>query len=121
MSESARELFYDEKLNNRKFTGGGMKKRQKKKTASDEEYDHLAKKVWRAKHHASTSDHFCDRGEEIRIGNTEGIDGGYEKNLQNASEVTIVGCTCSNKAKEIIVLSESDETDDRIQSKRRAR
>lgn len=34
-SESTRKLFYDEKLNNRKFTGGGMKKTQKKKTASD--------------------------------------------------------------------------------------
>ena len=40
------------------------------------------------------------------------IDGGYEINLQNVSEVTIVGGTCSNKAKETIVLSESDETDD---------
>ena len=94
-----------------------MKKAQEKKTANDEEYDHLAEKVWSAKHHASTSDHFCDsdarsRGEESRIGNTDGIDGSYEINLQNESEVTIVGGTCSNKAKETIVLSESDETDD---------
>ena len=40
------------------------------------------------------------------------IDGGYEINLQNESKVTIVGGTCSNKAKETIVLFESDETDD---------
>lgn len=95
-SECARELFYDEKIKKRKLTGGGMKRRQKKKTASDEEYDHLAEKVWSAKQYASTSDHFCDsdarsRGEESQIGNTDGIDDGYEINLQNENEVTIVG------------------------------
>ena len=113
-SESARKLFFDEKLKNRKLTGDGRKRRQKKKTASDEEYDNLAKKVWTAKQHASSSDRYCDsdarsRGEESQMGNT---DDGCERDLQNESEVTIVGGTCRNKVKETIVLSESDEIDD---------
>ena len=113
-SESARKLFFDEKLKNRKLTGDGRKKRQKKKTASDEEYDNLAKKVWTAKQHESSSDRYCDsdassRGEESQMGNT---DNGCERDLQNESEVTIMGGTCRNKVKETIALSESDETDD---------
>ena len=113
-SESARKLFFDEKLKNRKLTGDGGKKRQKKKTASDGEYDNLAKKVWTAKQHASSSDRYCDsdarsRGEESQMGNT---DDGCERDLQNESEVTIVGGTCRNKVNQTIVLSESDQIDD---------
>ena len=113
-SESARKLFFDEKLKNRKLTGDGRKKRQKKKTASDEEYDNLAKKVWTEQQHASSSDRYCDsdarsRGEESQMGNT---DDGCERDLQNESKVTIVGGMCRNKVKETIVLSESDEIDD---------
>ena len=68
-----------------------------------------------AKQHASSSDRHCDsdarsRREERQMGNT---DDGCERNLQNESEVTVVGGgTCRNKVKETIVLCESDETDD---------
>ena len=115
-SESARKLLYDKKRKNRKLTGDGIKKRQKEKTASDEEYDHLAEKVWSAKQQVSTSDRYCDsdarsRGEESQIGNTHSIDDGYERNLQDESEPTVLDHTCSKKAKDTIVLSESDGTD----------
>jgi len=115
-SENARVLFYDEKLKKGKLAEDGMTKRKKKKTASDEEYDHLAEKVWSAKQHTSTSDRYREsdlgsRGKESQIGNTDSADDGYERNLQNESEATIGG-TCSNKSKDTIVLSESDETDD---------